>query len=121
MGGMIPTFISYAVEKRCSRYPEKFGTGIIEGVAGPESANNAASTGGFVPLLTLGVPANVVMAMMLGALMIQGIAPGPLLLSDHLPGDRAELVSPVEFVAEHTKRCAPWREKDNPVAGCRAP
>ncbi len=56
---------------------------MIQGVAGPESANNAASAGGFVPLLTLGIPANVVMAMMLGALMIQGIIPGPVLLTEH--------------------------------------
>ena len=83
MGAMIPTFVSYAVEKKCSRTPEKFGTGMIEGVAGPESANNAASAGGFVPLLTLGIPANVVMAMMLGAMMIQGIVPGPILLIEH--------------------------------------
>jgi putative tricarboxylic transport membrane protein len=83
MGAMIPTFISYAVEKRCSRTPERFGSGMIEGVAGPEAANNAASEGGFVPLLTLGIPANVVMAMMLGALIIQGITPGPTLLSEH--------------------------------------
>jgi len=80
---MVPTFISYVVEKRCSRAPERFGTGMIEGVAGPEAANNAASEGGFVPLLTLGIPANVVMAMMLGALIIQGITPGPTLLSEH--------------------------------------
>jgi putative tricarboxylic transport membrane protein len=83
MGAMIPTFVSYAIEKKCSRTPEKFGTGMIEGVAGPESANNAASAGGFVPLLTLGIPANVVMAMMLGALMVQGIVPGPILLIEH--------------------------------------
>ncbi len=83
MGAIVPTFISYAVEKRCSRTPEKFGTGAIEGVAGPESCNNAASEGAFVPLLTLGIPPNGIMAMMLGALMMHGITPGPLLLSEH--------------------------------------
>ena len=83
MGAIVPTFISYAVEKRCSRTPEKFGTGMIEGVAGPESCNNAASEGAFVPLLTLGIPPNGIMAMMLGALMIHGITPGPLLLTEH--------------------------------------
>jgi putative tricarboxylic transport membrane protein len=83
MGAIVPTFLSYALEKRCSRTPEKFGTGMIEGVAGPESCNNAASEGAFVPLLTLGIPPNGIMAMMLGALMLHGITPGPLLLTEH--------------------------------------
>jgi putative tricarboxylic transport membrane protein len=82
-GAAISSFISYGVEKKFSRYPEKFGTGVIEGVAGPESANNAAVGGAFIPLFTLGIPANVVMAVLLGALMIHGMIPGPMLLRDH--------------------------------------
>jgi len=81
-GAIISSFASYGVEKRISKYPEKFGTGVIEGVAGPESANNAATGGAFVPLLTLGIPANVVMALIFGALLIHGIQPSPFLLSE---------------------------------------
>jgi putative tricarboxylic transport membrane protein len=79
-GAIIASFVSYAVEKRASRHPERFGRGAIEGVAGPESANNAAAGGAFIPLLTLGIPANAVMAILLGALMIHGLQPGPLLI-----------------------------------------
>jgi putative tricarboxylic transport membrane protein len=82
-GGVIASFISYAVEKRVSRSPERFGKGAIEGVAGPESANNAATGGAFIPLLTLGIPSNVVIAMLLGALMIHGVTPGPLLMKQN--------------------------------------
>ena len=82
-GAILATFTSYTVERRVSRHPEKFGTGMIQGVAGPEAANNAASSGAFIPLLTLGIPANVVAAMLLGALMIHGVIPGPLLLKDN--------------------------------------
>jgi putative tricarboxylic transport membrane protein len=82
-GAVISSFASYAVEKKVSKHPEKFGKGAIEGVAGPESANNAASEGAFVPLLTLGIPPNVVMALLLGALMIHGVTPGPLLIPKH--------------------------------------
>ncbi len=82
-GGIVSSFASYAMEKRISKHPERFGTGAIEGVAGPESANNAAATGNLVPLLTLGIPCNAVMAILLGALMIQGVTPGPLLMSSH--------------------------------------
>jgi putative tricarboxylic transport membrane protein len=82
-GAVLASFVSYAIEKRMSRYPEKFGTGVIEGVAGPESANNAATAGAFIPLLTLGIPANVVMAILLGAMMIHGLQPGPSLVHDH--------------------------------------
>ena len=82
-GTVIPTFISYAVEKRLSRHPEKFGTGVIEGVAAPETANNAATGGSMVTLLSLGIPANVAMAVLLGAFIIHGIQPGPLLISKH--------------------------------------
>lgn len=82
-GSIIASFASYAVEKRVSKKPERFGHGAIEGVAGPESANNSASSANFVPLLTLGIPANVVMALVLGALMIHGIRPGPSLIQEH--------------------------------------
>ena len=82
-GGIIATFFSYAMEKKVSKHPEKFGTGIIEGVAGPESANNAASSGAFIPLFTLGIPSNPITALLLGALMIHGLQPGPFLISKH--------------------------------------
>jgi len=75
-GTVTSTFFSYGLEKRLSKHPEKFGTGVIEAVAGPETANNAAVSGAMVPLLALGVPAHVVMAMLLGALIIHGIQPG---------------------------------------------
>jgi putative tricarboxylic transport membrane protein len=79
-GATISSYVAYAVEKRRSRDPERFGKGAIEGVAAPESANNAATSSGFIPLLTLGLPANVVMALMLGAFMLHGVTPGPTLL-----------------------------------------
>jgi putative tricarboxylic transport membrane protein len=82
-GAVMASFISYVLERRFSKHPEKFGTGTIEGVAGPESANNSAAIGGFVPLLTLGIPANVIMALLIGAFMIHGVTPGPLLLRDN--------------------------------------
>ena len=82
MSVVIPTFVSYAVEKKLSKYPEKFGTGMIEGVAGPESANNAASTGTLVPMLSLGIPTGAATALLLGALMIHGLRPGPLLIKE---------------------------------------
>ncbi len=77
---IIASIISYATEKKISKHPGKFGTGVIEGVAGPESANNASSTGSFVPLLSLGIPTNSVMALLLASLMIHGVLPGPLLI-----------------------------------------
>lgn len=82
-GGVIASFASYAVEKMSSKHPEKFGHGAIEGVAGPESANNAAASAGFVPLLTLGIPVGAVQAILLGALMLHGVTPGPMLLTEH--------------------------------------
>lgn len=82
-GAVIASFASYAVEKRVSKHPEKFGTGVIEGVAAPEAANNAAAQGAFIPMITLGIPSNVVMALLLGALMIHGLTPGPLLMTEH--------------------------------------
>jgi len=83
IGAIIPTFLSYALEKRLSKHPERFGTGVIEGVAAPESANNAATGGSMIPLLTLGIPPNVVMAVLLGAFLVHGIQPGPLLVKEH--------------------------------------
>ena len=80
---VVSSFAAYILEKRLSPYPEKFGTGIIEGVAALESANNSASQGSFIPLLTLGIPSNVVMAVLLGALLINGLTPGPLLMKKH--------------------------------------
>jgi putative tricarboxylic transport membrane protein len=80
---VISSFVSYAIEKRISKKPEEFGKGAIEGVAGPEAANNAATFGSMVPLLTLGIPSNVVMALFLAALMIHGTTPGPLLIQNH--------------------------------------
>jgi len=82
-GALVSSFLSYAMERKISKHPEKFGTGVIEGVAGPESANNAATGGAFIPLFVLGIPSNVAMAMLLGALMIHGLQPGPLLLQEH--------------------------------------
>ena len=80
IGNIVPTFISYAVEKKISKTPEKFGTGTIEGVAAPEACNNAAMGGTFIPLMCLGIPANAITAIILGALMIYGLQPGPLLI-----------------------------------------
>ena len=82
-GMIVSTFFSYWTEKHLSRHPEKFGTGVIEGVAGPETANNAAATGAMVPLFALGVPPNPVMAMLLGAFIIHGIQPSPFFITEH--------------------------------------
>jgi TctA family transporter len=79
-GAMLASFVSYIAEKKLAREPARFGQGAIEGVAGPESANNAGAQAAFVPLLTLGIPANAVMAVMVGALQIKGIAPGPQII-----------------------------------------
>jgi putative tricarboxylic transport membrane protein len=78
-GAEIPTFLSYATEKRLTKYPHEFGNGAIEGVAGPEAANNASVTGALVPLLTLGIPTSATAAVLLGAFQNYGIQPGPLL------------------------------------------
>ncbi len=79
-GAVLASFISYGMEKRLSKTPEQFGHGAIAGVAAPEAANNAAAQAAFIPLLTLGVPANAVMGILLGALMIHGITPGPMMI-----------------------------------------
>jgi putative tricarboxylic transport membrane protein len=81
-GPALAAFASYAIERRISRTPEQFGRGVIAGVAGPESANNGAASGSFIPLLSLGIPSNAVMALILGAIMLHGIAPGPLMMQD---------------------------------------
>lgn len=81
-GAEIPTFLSYATEKKLTRHPEDFGRGAIEGVAGPEATNNASAAGGLVPLLTLGIPTTATAAVMLGAFGTYGIQPGPRLLDD---------------------------------------
>jgi putative tricarboxylic transport membrane protein len=77
---IISSFVSYALERRLSKHPERFGQGAVEGVAGPESANNAATSGAFVPMLALGVPSGPIPAVMLAAMMVHGISPGPLLI-----------------------------------------
>jgi putative tricarboxylic transport membrane protein len=82
-GPLLASFGSYTLEKRLSRTPERFGKGAIEGVAGPESANNAGAQTSFVPMLTLGIPSNPVMALMMGALVIQGVQPGPDFMTSH--------------------------------------
>lgn len=81
-GSTLSSFLSYAVERRVARHPERFGNGAVEGVAGPEAANNAAAITAFVPTLTLGIPGDPIMALMLGALVIHGIQPGPEMLTE---------------------------------------
>ena len=81
-GAVLASFSAYTLEKRISKTPEKFGTGMIQGVAAPESANNAAAQTSFIPMLTLGIPSNAVMAMMVGGMMIHGIVPGPQVMTE---------------------------------------
>ena len=81
-GSILAAFGAYTLEKKMSKNPERFGKGAIEGVAAPESANNAGAQTSFIPMLTLGIPGNAVMALMIGALMIQGIAPGPQVMNE---------------------------------------
>lgn len=82
VGAVIPTFMAYILEKRISRHPEKFGTGVIEGVASPESANNAYANAAMVPLLVLGVPSSPTIAIIMGAFIINGLTPGPFLFKE---------------------------------------
>ncbi len=82
-GALIASFASYAMEKRIAKDPHSFGRGDIRGVAGPETANNAGAGGAFIPLLTIGIPCNVLMAVLLGGFMIHGVIPGPRLMEDH--------------------------------------
>ncbi len=81
-GAALPPFTAYALEKKLAKDPSRFGKGAIEGVAGPEAANNAGAQTSFIPLLTLGIPANALMALMIGALMMQGIQPGPQVMTE---------------------------------------
>jgi putative tricarboxylic transport membrane protein len=80
-GATLASLAAYALEKRRAKQPERFGRGAVEGVAAPETANNAAATSSFIPLLTLGIPANATMAVIFGALLIQGVSPGPQLVT----------------------------------------
>jgi putative tricarboxylic transport membrane protein len=81
-GAVLASFAAYTLEKKASRFPAEFGKGAVEGVAAPEAANNAGAQTSFIPLLTLGIPSNPVMALMMGAMLIQGIAPGTAIISD---------------------------------------
>jgi putative tricarboxylic transport membrane protein len=83
MAQALATFISYAVEKKISKHPEKFGTGAIEGVAGPETSNNAFANASLIPLFTLGLPTSVIIAVLMGAFLMHGVIPGPLLFREH--------------------------------------
>ena len=82
VGAVIPTFMAYIVEKRLSKHPEKFGTGVIEGVAAPETANNAYANASMIPLLVLGVPSSPTIAILMGAFIINGLTPGPFLFKE---------------------------------------
>ncbi|WP_029350092.1 tripartite tricarboxylate transporter permease [Bosea sp. 117] len=84
-GAMLSSFASYSLEKKLSKHPDEFGRGAIEGVAAPESANNAGAQTSYIPMLTLGIPSNPVMALMIGALIIQGIQPGPGMITEQAP------------------------------------
>jgi putative tricarboxylic transport membrane protein len=82
VGTIVPQFLSYALERRLSKQPERFGAGAIEGVASPEACNNAAMGASLIPLFSLGIPSNAMTAILLGAFMIYGLTPGPLLIQD---------------------------------------
>ncbi|MFZ9679667.1 MAG: tripartite tricarboxylate transporter permease, partial [Quisquiliibacterium sp.] len=84
-GSVLGSFSSYAIEKKLSKHPEQFGKGAIEGVAGPESANNAGAQTSFIPMLTLGIPTTPVMALMVAAMMIHNIQPGPQVMTSNPP------------------------------------
>jgi putative tricarboxylic transport membrane protein len=83
MTGSASSFLSYIAERKVSRHPERFGTGLIEGVAGPETANNAHANGALIPLFTLGIPASPTVAVIMGAFMMHGLIPGPFLFKEH--------------------------------------
>jgi len=82
-GAMMASFASYMMERKISRHPERFGKGAVAGVAGPEAANNAGAQASFIPLLCLGIPANAVIGVIMGALLMAGVTPGPMLIVDH--------------------------------------
>jgi putative tricarboxylic transport membrane protein len=83
MTGSACSFSSYITEKKLSRHPEKFGTGMIAGVAGPETANNAHANASYIPLFTLGIPGSATVAILMGAFMMNGLTPGPFLFKEH--------------------------------------
>jgi putative tricarboxylic transport membrane protein len=83
MGATLGTFIAYSIEKRISRDPSRFGTGAVEGIAAPEACNNATVQASFIPMLGIGIPSGAVMAVLMGAMMIHGIQPGPLMMVQH--------------------------------------
>ncbi len=83
-GGTISSIVAYGMEKKLSKHPERFGTGIIEGIAAPETANNASSGGAMIPMLTLGIPGDAVTAILISALIMKGLLPGPTLFSEHM-------------------------------------
>lgn len=85
IGGTVANLFAYDQAKKFSKHPEKFGTGIPDGIIAPEAANNAVSSGAFIPMLTLGIPGNSVTAVLMGGLIIHGITPGPMLFQEHLP------------------------------------
>ena len=103
-GAEVPTFLSYATEKRLSRNQEEFGQGAIEGVAGPEAANNASFSGTLVPLLTLGLPTSATAAIMLAAFQIFNLQPGPELFQDPSPWARASRLPPMYRRLDGTPR-----------------
>jgi putative tricarboxylic transport membrane protein len=82
-GAVLSSFAAYSLERKVARDPSRFGRGAVEGVAGPESANNAGAQTAFIPMLTLGIPPNAVMALMVGAMMIHGVRPGPQILEQN--------------------------------------
>ena len=98
---VLATFISYMIERKVSKTPERFGTGAIEGVAGPEAANNGATAGAMVPFLSLGIPFSPATALLLGAFVIHGLQPGPLLIANQRPDVFWGVVS------EHVRRQSP--------------
>ncbi len=83
VGAVVPTFMSYVAEKKVSKHPERFGTGVIQGVAGPETANNAYANAALIPLFTLGIPGSPTIAILMGAFMMNGLIPGPFLFKEH--------------------------------------
>lgn len=83
VGAVVPTFMSYVAERRVHKHPEKFGTGIIQGVAGPETANNSYANAALIPLFTLGIPGSPTIAILMGAFMMNGLIPGPFLFKEH--------------------------------------
>ncbi|MEU7003252.1 tripartite tricarboxylate transporter permease [Nonomuraea sp. NPDC046570] len=83
IGAAVPTYLSYALERKVSRHPERFGQGAVEGVAGPETANNSYASASMIPLFTLGIPGSATLAVLMGAFLMNGLSPGPLLFSEH--------------------------------------